>query len=122
MQTLVSLVTQYDTVALGLVVGIVLSYFWKFVFPVFQLKYKTWVNGIDGYIYTSIKNPLVREVVLHAILLAQKELASSTGEERFKKAKAYVIAKCPDLLQDAVDKIIQELYDEFVTANLTDNK
>ena len=122
MQTLISLIKEYDSVAFGLILGLVLSYFWSFIFPIFQIKYKTLINGIDGYISQNIKNYYVRQTVLHAILLAQKELASATGKERFIRAKTEVLKRCPDLLDEAVDKIIQTLYDEFVTANLIDNK
>lgn len=122
MQTLINLVKEYDMVALGLIFGLVLSYFWSFIFPIFILKYKTFINGIDGYITQNIKNSYVRETVLRAILIAQKELASASGKERFIRAKTEVLKRCPDLLDEAIDKIIQTLYDEFVTANLIDNK
>jgi len=122
MQMLKDFVTQYDTIALGLVLGLFFSYFYNFFLPIFQMRYKVFVNGIDGYITLKIQNKLVREAVLHAILLAQKELGSASGEERFNKAKEYLLKKCPDILEDAVEKILQNLYEEFVHANLLDGR
>jgi len=122
MNSVFNFIAQYDSVALGLVIGLALSYFWKYVFPIFLLKYKTWVNGIDGYVNQNIKNSLIRETVLHAMLLAQKTMAVASGKERFNYAKSLVLKHCPDILDDAVDKILQTLYDEFVSANLIDNK
>jgi uncharacterized protein YacL len=122
LKTLKTFFLQYDTVALGLVLGLLISFFYSSILPIFQIKYKVLVNGIDGYVGTKIQNKLVREAVLHAILLAQKEMASENGEERFKRAKEYLLKKCPDILEGAADKILQSLYDEFVHANLIDGK
>jgi hypothetical protein len=122
MDSFFKFIAQYDATALGLLLGLLLSYFWKYLFPMFQLKYKTWTNGIDGYVSQKIKNQVIREIVLYAILLAQKEMATKSGKERFEYAKKIVIKFCPDILDESVDMILQTLYDEFINANLMDNK
>lgn len=122
MNTIINLIKEYDTVAFGLMLGLALSYFWNFIFPIFQLKYKTMINGIDGYVSQHIKNYYIRETVLSAMLISQREMASATGKERFLKTKEAVLKRCPDLLDEAVDKIIQTLYDEFIHANFLDKK
>ena len=71
-------------------------------------------NNVPGYINFMVMDPEITTIVLACITRVQKDFASDSGRVKFNQVRARVLLACPDILDEAVDMIIQTIYDDFL--------
>ena len=90
--------------------------------PIIKSLLKNKINKIDRWVYAHIKHKVARDTILKAILAAQKDLRTESGKKRFEYAKNIILFELPWLKRYHIDALIQEIYNEFINADLADNK